>query len=292
MLENTNAQNSLEIQIYHMMGIKHFRNIILWFEKIRHYRDTKTNENYHPSNFDVITLERHNGFLLYNAFLHVISLVFTLIYAFISTALSFRNIILDLSMILLTLLNVYCFVLQRTNYLKLRELRHKYYNRFLKRANLPKERILQKLSALETSVLQTDYEVLLRMRMAYEGKKDCILTCDDTNSLKRISSLLEPASLRKTNRAAQNTLDIGVLDKCKSITGPYTKLQLRADCIQRMMGLTGRKMLDRSAIITEDAECELLYRKIVPQDTAYNYFLICFLLYDVFLDAINKVESK
>lgn len=292
MYKELSAWNSFELRAYHLLGVNQFRKLIFVFEKIRHFKDKRKNENYHPSNFDVLSLERYNGFLIYNAFLHCVSLLFTVLYAVLSTAIEFRNMFMDLSIVFLTLLNVYCLMLQRTNYLKLKEYRNKYCKRFLKRTDLCKKEIIQKVYALEPQKLQADYEVLCRIREAFEGQSDCVLTRDDVESLQRISACFEPAGEKNSNRKNKEVLTVGLLEQCNSASRPYTTLQMQADWLQRLFGVSGRKMLDRTAIITEDEECEKLYRKLIPEDTTYNFCLVCFLLYEVFTGMIGKVETN
>ena len=284
--------NKLELQIYHLLGVDQFCKAILWFEKIKHYRDNKKNENYHLSNFDVLALEQYNGFLLYNAFLHVVGLFLAVVYIVLSIAIEFRNEVLDLTMIALTLLNIYCIILQRANYLKLKELRYNYYKRFLKRTDLCKEETLQKIYALEPQNLQADYEMLYRIRKAFEGQSDCVLTSDDIESLERICCCFESTSKKRVYRNNKQTLEVGLIEKCNSFSGPYTTLQIRVDCLQRKLRIPGRKILDRTVIITENAECEMLYRELFPEDTIYNFCLVCFSMYELFAAMLDKVGTN
>ena len=100
--------------------------------------------------------------------------------------------------------------------------------------------------------------------------------------------MLQRKNSRRTNAVSEGRL----LELCSSIKGPYTLLQRRVDYLQRMFRVSGRKLLDRTAIITEDAECELLYKKIVPEDTVSNYCLVFILLYEQFTNEVKKVEEN
>jgi len=281
--------NRLEMRIYYLLGVGHFQKATLWLEKIMHNRDNKSNENYHPSSVDFIALERHDAFLLYNAFLHCVSLSFIIIYTVFSIAIKFSCFVLEVIMLILALLNIYCIILQRTNYLRLKEIRYKYYNRCLKNVHLCKIEMFHVIYSSAYHKLQCDYGVLSRIKMAFDGKKDCLLTNADLDSLKRISSCFEPMPKRKNSPPKNSGLDDILIEKCTSTTGPYTKLQMRADNLQRKLNISGRRLLDRSVVITENAECELYYRKLIPEDTVYNNCLVCFLLYDVYRDMMSKV---
>lgn len=292
MHDEFSSWNNIELQVYCLLGVNQFRKLILAFEKIKHFKDKRQNENYHPTNLDVFSLERYNGFLIYNAFLHCVSLLFTVLYVVLSTAIVFRNLFMDFFIVFLTLLNLYCIMLQRTNYLKIKKHRNKYFKHFLKHTHLCKKETIQKVYALAPQKLQTDYKVLCKLREAFEGQADCVLTHNDVESLQRISTCLDPTSVKKINRKNKKVLPVGLLEQCNSTTRPYTALQMRADWLQRLFGVSGRKVLDRTVIITEDAECEKFYRKLIPEDTSYNLCLVCFLLYEVFTSMIGKVETN
>ena len=281
--------NHLELRIYYLLGIQRFRKAILRLEKIKHHGDNNKNENYHPSNFDFISLERYTGFLVYNAALHCVSLIFTVIYLLISITINFHNVVVDIMIVILMILNIYCIILQRANYLKLKEHRVKYCKRVFSRIDLCTKEKIESIYAQEPQKFQEDYKVLVRMKNAFERRSDCILTVADRESLKRICQCIEPASRKKSKSPARGNLEVGLIAQCNSVSGPYTRLQMRADWLQRKLGLPGAKMLDRTAIITEDAECEALYKKLIPEDTSYDMYLACVLLYEIFTRVADKV---
>jgi len=69
-------------------------------------------------------------------------------------------------------------------------------------------------------------------------------------------------------------------------------LQLRVDQLQRVLRISGRKMLDYTVIITENEECERLYRKLIPEDTVYNICFVCLQLYAVFTRSVNRISAN
>lgn len=286
------AWNATELRVYRILGVASFRKAILWFEKVRHFRSKRKNENYHPSNLDVFSLEQYNGFLLYNAFLHAASLFFTAVYVLLSVIFEFHSTFTAFSIVIPTLLNIYCILLQRANYLRTKKTALKYYMHFSKRTDRIKEDALRKVYAREPEKLQTDYEVLSRIKKAMDGQADCVLTHADTESLKRICSCLEDKAEKQINQKKQKTADGGLIEKCTAALGPYTVLQARVDWLQRKFRVPGRKMLDRTAIITMNAECERLCRKLFPEDTAYTFCRVCFPLYKAFTGMIGKVDAN
>lgn len=292
MYSGLNQRQQNEIKIYRLLGVDFFRKVILWFEKTKNRKKNRKNENYHPSAMDVISLEKHNGFLLYNAFSHSVSMFFVIIYCILALAFRLHNLIIDVIMVVISLLNIYCIILQRTNYLKIREYSCRYYNRLFKKLACFDNEIMRQIYTNEPSLLLSDYKVICKLKEAFDGKKDCYIGNSDIDNLKRIQKCVEPLLQRKNSRRTNAVSDGKLLELCSSIKGPYTLLQRRADYLQRLFRVSGRKLLDRTVIITEDAECELLYRKIVPEDTVANYCLVFISLYELFTNEVKKVKAN
>lgn len=292
MYSGLNQRQRNEVKIYRLLGVDYFRKVILWFEKTKNQKKNKKNENYHPAAMDVISLEKHSGFLLYNAFLHSVSMFFVIVYCILALAFGLHNLIIDIIMVVISLLNIYCIILQRTNYLKIKEYFCKYYNRLYKKLACFDNEIMRQIYANEPSLLLSDYKVICNLKEAFDGKKDCYIGNADIDNLKRIQKCVEPLLQRKNSGRTNAVSDGRLLELCSSIKGPYTLLQRRADYLQRMFRVSGRKLLDRTAIITEDAECELLYKKIVPEDTVSNYCLAFVLLYEQFINEVKKVKAN
>lgn len=292
MYSGLNKQQQNEVKAYRILGIDFFRRALLWFEKIKNRNKNKRNENYHPSALDIISLEKHNGFLLYNAFLHGVSMFFIIIYFISAVAFGFDNLAVNVIVVIVSLLNVYCIILQRTNYLKVKECLYRYQNRLFRKLSSFDPGVMRQIYANEPSLLLSDYKVICRLKNAFDGKEDCYIGTTDVDNLKRIHKCIESMVPKKKTGQTNAVSQDGLLEQCNSIKGPYTPLQKRADYLQRRFGVTGRKMLDRTAIITEDAECELLYRKIVPEDTVSNYSLVFILLYELFSSEVKKVKPN
>lgn len=292
MYKELSARNNIELRVYRLLGVNQFRSLILSFEKIRHFKDKQSNENYHPSALDVLSLERYSGCLIYNAFLHGFSLLLTVLYAGVSTIVGFRNIVFDIGIVFLTLLNIYCIMLQRFNYLKLKEYLYRYEMRIRKHIHFFSNEKGKNMYALEPQKFRMDYALLSKMKKAFEGRGDCVLTLDDVESLQRICVCLEPKEREKARRNHYKFSSGGLLEQCSVAMRPYTALQMRAERLQRLFRVSGRKTLDCGAIITENAACEALYRALIPEDTAYNFFLICCLLYEAFTGMIDKVGTN
>ena len=158
--------NIFELKFYKAIGIYQFQRIILFLEKIRHFKDNRLNENYHPSNFDIFSVDNFNFFLLFHVFLHTISLLFTLIYYLEITVMYEKNIVASIFVIILTLLNIYCILLQRTSYLRIKDYCHKYYKRFFSNKKMYVKKVVKNLYDKNSNLLNQDYEILCRIKKA------------------------------------------------------------------------------------------------------------------------------
>lgn len=290
--EKQNRLENLELQLFKFTGVKRFRKAVFWLERVKHRKSNRKNENYHPFSFDIITLEKFNGFLLYNTLLHIISLLFIVAYAALSLAMGVHNTIVDIILTIFLLIDIYCIALQRNSYLKVRVFCRRYYSRSFTKHMVCNENVLQELYMNEPQKLRSDYEVVCRIKRAFEGQSNCILCISDIESLKRICECVEPIASEKNKHQIQNPAKAGIIEECNSTLGPYTALQLRVNQLQRRLGVSGRKMLDHTAIITESKECERLYRKLVPEDTVYNMCFVCFRLYEAFSGSVNRMSAN
>lgn len=283
--------NKYELQLYHLIGVNRFCKVILWFEKIKRFRNNRKNENYHLSDFSIFALERYTGFLLYNAIIHIVSLFFAGICLLLTLSFEVHSLIVDVIMGILFFLNIYCIILQRTNYLKIKEYCYRYYKSFCCKSNLCNKGMVQRHYIENPQQFQDDCKVLFRIKNAFIGQADCVLNVSDIESLKRICEYTKSTSHKKTKQKIERIEEARLIDKCSSISGPYTILQMRADRLQRRLGVSGRKILSYTAIITENTECEILYKRLVPEDTAHNMCFICSLLYEISL-SIGNIAKK
>ena len=70
-------RDRIELRLYELMGVRLFRKLLLHVEAVKGGRTGEKNENYHPEDGSAGALRRFSGYLLYNASLHVISLLLT-----------------------------------------------------------------------------------------------------------------------------------------------------------------------------------------------------------------------
>lgn len=283
-----NQRQRNEMTIYRLLGVDYFRKAILWHEKVKKRKHNRINENYHPLAMNVISLEKYDGFLLYNTILHCVSMFFVIIYYFLSLTCGLQNWIIDIFLTIISIFNLYCIILQRTNYLRIRGYSNKYYRHLQNKISPSNIEVMRQIYVNTPELLYSDYKVICRLKNALDGKMDCYISLADVENLKRIVKCVESLPQKNSNRKFGAVSEAGVLELCNSTKGPYTLLQRRTDYLQRILRVSGRKMLDQTAVITENAECELLYRKLVLEDTVSNYCLVIWSLYEMFSEEIKK----
>lgn len=107
-------------RMYEFLGIKVFRKLILKFEHIRHRNDNLKNINYRLKENSITSWQSFKGYLLYNAVCHIGSLAFVVVYFVVTWIFGIRYIILDVLMYILTVINLYCIMLQRYIFIKIK----------------------------------------------------------------------------------------------------------------------------------------------------------------------------
>ena len=114
-----------ELRIYEALGVRQFRNLLFRYERIRHFHRGGKYANYHLSRLSAEGAEAFLRCLQRNTMLHAGSQLLLILFGFGAW---YRGIPLrpfvPLS-VLLSLLNIWCLMLQRYNFLRIRRLRRR-----------------------------------------------------------------------------------------------------------------------------------------------------------------------
>ena len=202
-----------------------------------------------------------------------------------------RNVIIDGIMIFLSIVNVYCIGLQRVNYLRMEVHCYKYYRRYFAKLSLCKEELMKNICIWMPRDIQDDYALICRLRDAYLGKGDCVLGGSDIESMERIYRCVEAFLPKSSVVRKRKVSETRLLDKCNVVSGPYTVLQRRVNGLQEFLGMTRRKMLEQTSVVTEDAGCEALYKRLVSGDTTVGMEFVCYLLYELYSEVVVEMKA-
>ena len=250
--------NRIELRVYELLGIKLFRKAILLFEKIRHLRDGNRNENYHPKNTSLATLDSFSGYLIYNSLFHIVSIALVIVYFAITIAMQLRYLGIDILMYIVVVFDLYCLMLQRYIYLKFklhsikaREKRDTQLQRTIKR-------IRPLLDEKDNAELQEEYELLLRFYESQLTGADCVLDSRSSESLKRLSVIAEQCQVVRTKTLTMHEIGTTFGERL-ALLEPY----LCSDAEKRVSNLQTLLRVDKSrnvssgySFITEDSNCE------------------------------------
>ena len=137
-----------------------------------------------------------------------------------------------------------------------------------------------------------DFELLCRIRNYALGKEDCIITSDDVQSLVRIVSSASVFLDKQQNIRRKTTYNHSFFDERKYIKPLYSRLQKRVYKIQKRIGYSGNMVIDTHYIITNNAECECLYKKLIPTDTAKCMYMVSVLLWDIYQNEFVRMKMN
>lgn len=118
-------RDSGEIRLLEGLGIRRFRQLLLALERYRHRKDGGRNGNYHLERGTAEAVSGFDGYLLYHSLLHLAAILLLAVPACVLHAAVPRLHWADGILLLLFLLNLYCLLLQRYTFLRIRRLKRR-----------------------------------------------------------------------------------------------------------------------------------------------------------------------
>lgn len=154
----------VEKRILELLGICHFRKLVFLLEKIIHFKDKGYNTNYHLKYLRKNATEDFKKFLLYNAIIHIRNLIIFLIILAINVIFeTFKFNWYWIALIIFAVKDLYCILLQRYNYLRIKITEYNYSLAKLKFCENTRQKISRLISKQEYS-LSAKKEDLLFIR--------------------------------------------------------------------------------------------------------------------------------
>ena len=179
-----------EMRIYECLGVKLFRMLVFKLEKFIHRKDKGRNINYHVSSLDGQAVEGFVKYLFYNGAIHVRNIVFFVGLFAVRYAIFQCISAIDILLWLLFIKDVYCVMLQRYNYLRIK-------NRMDRLAE--KERLRIERKAVNYSKanpykkredLQKDLLFVQNMQKRFRERECVFIGEEEIYALKRLGQLL------------------------------------------------------------------------------------------------------
>lgn len=179
-----------EIRFYEFLGVRLFRALAMKLERLLHRRDKGSNINYHLGALDPAALDGFTKFLFYNGVIHARNIIYAAVYFLLR--LIFGNALgwFDILVILLTVKDIYCVMLQRYNFLRIRQ-------RQVRLETIRQKKIAQKarriaavgLKDYDRSKQEEDLALIRKLRTCIENKETIVLSNEDGEILKRLGAL-------------------------------------------------------------------------------------------------------
>jgi len=119
-LQTRNARDRAEVRFLECVGVRLFRGGIFALERLRHRKDGGRNRNYHLWRMTAGSAAAFEGYLLYHTLLHLTAMVLLAVPAALLHSRAGGLHWADVLLVLLFLLNLYCLLLQRYTFLRIR----------------------------------------------------------------------------------------------------------------------------------------------------------------------------
>ena len=281
--------NRTELKVYKIIVIHRFKQFILLMERIRHRKDHLFNKNYHIHGFSASELSEFEGYLLYNVILHCVSIGLTLLYIGITFCFDVHSIVLDVVMIFLLFFNMYCIVLQRSHYLRMKETSCMYASCRQKRIDRKTESILLNFPMwYNREDMLTDSQLLFRIKDCFVFEKSCYIYEQNVPSLLRMRCLLGNTKQIKKEKIPERQEDVEkqfvkLIEKCAKNAKPYDKLEKRVGVLQQ------KKLFSVCVIITDCAKTENALDELFQNNSKEKVLEVISVLEKVFQ---NKVVEN
>ena len=281
-------------KLYESLGIKVFRNLILKFEHIKHRKDGLKNINYHLKENSIASLQSFKGYLLYNAVWHIGSLAFVAVYFATTWIMGVRYIFLDVLMYILTIINLYCIMLQRYIFIKIQT----YVG---KRINIMKKQAAEKMEFLTRTIADRDYHELYEEFSLIKKIQECVQNGTDCfvgeSDVPVLCSIARNACATLRVRCGNN----GDIHR-KTLAHFISRIPKRPLVVNRIEKITAkmqnllrlkkcRNVLFGFSIITENSECECAYRQLVPHNSRDRVEFVTDVLFNAYDKALSPINK-
>lgn len=267
--ESISKANSAETRLYEFLGIKLFKKIILLFERVRHLHDNKQNENYHIHSTSVSALRRFSGYLIYNSIFHIASLFLIAVYFTMTRCFFIKNFVFDIIAIIVIVLNLYCLIMQRYTYIKIKKQICKKQQRNLTSKNKCAVCTEELFHDKSPETLSTEFAFLQKMKSDILSEKNIVWDADSEKTLLGIAEVCRHIRKTKTLKNNNTCNDITFKELSDSLpleTRVTTSKQHYVSTLQKALKYSPKNnVMFGVCIITRTPVAESAYRQIFPK---------------------------
>lgn len=283
-----------EKRVYEFLGIRVFRRFVMQFEKLRHRKDKLHNINYHPGNMSMSSIRSFSGYLIYNVSCHVFSLIFVFLYFVITKIVGAKFIIIDILMIVLSVFNCYCIMLQRYTFIKMNAVLQKRENHRDKAILAGIDEYYEKIEKESDNMLKMEYEVVVRLNEAVHKGGCCYISAEDGKQLGFIATRYRGKEKRKKREETDNTSDNDILKSKiydisfgQIVIGNTEKIAAKLQEFFRIK--KEHNVLYDFSVITENDECEEAYRMLFLNESRDEVEYVIDVLYKAYSKRLSSI---
>lgn len=283
---NINKFEKREIKLYSLLGVSAFRKFVLWFEKLRHRYDGDQNKNYHPKSISISSMESFSGYLIYNSLFHIVSILLIIVYFVISTSLRLNYLWIDIIMYIVVVFDLYCIMLQRYIYLRMKSHITKAKVRRSDRIQESLNTAVAILADRAEEDIREEFELLTKIYNCCCKGEECFLEKKCADTLSRLAVVAAVANSNVQRRAKKCEAKDSLNQMITALSG---RTLLKSSVENRVSGIQKLIRVDKTrnvafgfCIITEDNKCEDAYRQVFPDVTRDKFEFLCSFLLAVY----------
>lgn len=238
--ENFTKLNKAELCFYRFAGVPVFKKLILLIEHLKHRRGGGYNKNYHPDNTRLSTLRIFSGYLLYNSLIHIAGIFLCGLYFLLSIVINIHCIPACIFVWVMVVFNLYCIMLQRYTYLRLKKLEASMEKRNKRRTEIRVSCLLWRLSDKSEEELREGYKILEKLSQNLAQHKDIVLTEAEASVISDVAEYYNPHNdydvLCYTDEEMKDSPAI-LLHSLPSDSRVHSPVERRVSALQRFFGV-------------------------------------------------------
>lgn len=262
--------HATEKNIYERLGVVWFRDMLFQIEMFRHRSDGGRNLNYHLHHSSASEVEQFRMYLIYNAWLHILSGILIIVVQILEYILSPGWDIHELPAILLMILNLWCLMLQRYNDLRIRAVSVRHKRLFVQRVQKLVLPVMAKCASEKAEQLQEDLTLVKKLR------SDVITTLWDTDipQLQHLTKLVSDSFCSSGRAGVFYDQPVDQLAaRYKASLSPKEIITLRAERLLLQLRLKQYLPSKAKVVVTMDGDAEEAYYTLLGGVSAENKHL-------------------
>ena len=180
-----------EMMIYKLLGVELFRIMVFKLEKLIHRKDGGKNDNYHIAAYDPNELSAFIKYLFYNGTIHFRKVVFYISYFLVHYMIVGRFCWYNYFLCVFLTKDLYCILLQRYNYLRIKERDAKLQEKRQQKIQKRSENIAANISnGYDCKYAKQDLLFVRNLSTCIQDRKSILLDEKDAATFERLLKIM------------------------------------------------------------------------------------------------------